>query len=174
MVRHSTIFWQNYCAVVVYFPLVTDDLAMAVHRAMVAFAQSWEFGVKDKTAECFSNKGPEDGRSVGRTVGRSRAYFVELGTCVVLEQTQAFAVQPPVMSLPLFKVGKCFLLVPNHKTQSQFVRIVFVRKQILNKGGKKGFGLDIFQHAVLPGCPCLCNEPSSLPSPPWSSASWCV
>lgn len=114
------------------------------------------------------------GRSVGRSDGRSRAYFVELGTCVVLEQTQAFAVQPPVMSLPLFKVGKRFLLVPNHKTHSQFVRIVFVRKQILNKGGKQGFGLDIFQHAVLPGCPCWCNEPSSLPSPPWSSASWCV
>lgn len=69
MVRHSTIFWQNYCAVVVvYFPLETDDLAMAVHRAMVAFAQSWEFGVRDKTAECF--RGPEDARSVGRSVGR--------------------------------------------------------------------------------------------------------
>lgn len=114
---------------------MTDDLALAVHRAMVAFAQSWEFGVKDKTAECFSNKGPEDGRSVGR----SRAYFVELGTCVVLEQTQAFAVQPPVMSLPLFKVGKRFLLVPNHKTHSQFVRIVFCEKTHFEQRGKTRF-----------------------------------
>lgn len=31
------------------------------------------------------------------------AYFVELGSGVVLEKTQTLAFQPPVMSLPLFK-----------------------------------------------------------------------
>lgn len=56
-------------------------------------------------------------RGLSSKLCRSRAtYSVELGTSVVLEQTQALAVQPPVMSLPLFKVRKRFLLVPNHKT----------------------------------------------------------
>lgn len=35
------------------------------------------------------------------------SHLVELGPGVVLEQTQALTVQPPVMSLPLWTTSRC-------------------------------------------------------------------
>lgn len=45
------------------------------------------------------------------------------------------------MSLPLLKVGKRFLLVPNHKTHPQFVSVAFVKKtNFEQKRGELGGG----------------------------------
>lgn len=68
------------------------------------------------------------------------------------------------MSLPLFKVWKRFLLVPNHETHSQVESIVIARKLIMNKGEEgRRFGLDSFQqqavsYQVVPAC--VMNHPA--------------
>lgn len=128
------------------------------------------------------------------------AYFVELGSGVVLEETQTLAVQPPVMSLPLLKGENEHRVSPNgrtHMTYQYYSTSKFVSwgKYLLcwiqhmwtalekefspayrlsTAHFRLGSSVGLLGLSLLPGCPCSYNEPSSPPSPQWNSASWCV
>lgn len=95
------------------------------------------------------------------------SYFIELGSSVVLEQTQTLAVQPPVMSLALGNSKKNNVSRRNSQSELFLLLFFFFVVNLVSATTVES----ISGSRVSPGCPCWCNVPSSPPSPQWSSAS---